>query len=101
MKNKIFRALVALAAMAVLVASGLITFLVSQDYFNETKKELAQEARYISMGLESGGNDFLNKIAAENGSNVRITLIKPCHEAGNYGSCCRWRGRSRAFFGYA
>lgn len=61
--------------MAVLVASGLITFLVSQDYFNETKKELAQEARYISMGLESGGNDFLNKIAAENGSNVRITLI--------------------------
>lgn len=75
MKNKIFRALVALAAMAVLVASILITFLVSQDYFNETKKELAQEARYISMGLESGGNDFLNKIAAENGSNVRITLI--------------------------
>lgn len=75
MKNKIFRALVALAAIAVLVASGLITFLVSQDYFNETKKELAQEARYISMGLESGGNDFLNKIAAENGSNVRITLI--------------------------
>ena len=75
MKNKIFRALVALAAMAVLVASGLITFLVSQDYFNETKKELAQEARYISMGLEGGGNDFLNKIAAENGSNVRITLI--------------------------
>lgn len=75
MKNKIFRALVVLAAMAVLVASGLITFLVSQDYFNETKKELAQEARYISMGLESGGNDFLNKIAAENGSNVRITLI--------------------------
>lgn len=75
MKNKIFRALVALAAMAVLVASGLITFLVSQDYFNETKKELAQEARYISMGLESGGNDFLNKIAAENDSNVRITLI--------------------------
>ena len=75
MKNKIFRALVALAAMAVLVASGLITFLVSQDYFNETKKELAQEARYISMGLESGGNDFLNKVAAENGSNVRITLI--------------------------
>lgn len=75
MKNKIFRALVALAAMAVLVASGLITFLVSQDYFNETKKELAQEARYISMGLESGGNDFLNKIAAENRSNVRITLI--------------------------
>ncbi len=75
MKNKIFRALVALAAMAVLVASGLITFFVSQDYFNETKKELAQEARYISMGLESGGNDFLNKIAAENGSNVRITLI--------------------------
>lgn len=75
MKNNIFRALVALAAMAVLVASGLITFLVSQDYFNETKKELAQEARYISMGLESGGNDFLNKIAAENGSNVRITLI--------------------------
>lgn len=75
MKNKIFRALVALAAMAVLVASGLITFLVSQDYFNETKKELAQEARYISMGLESGGNDFLNKIVAENGSNVRITLI--------------------------
>ena len=75
MKNKIFRALVALAAMAVLEASGLITFLVSQDYFNETKKELAQEARYISMGLESGGNDFLNKIAAENGSNVRITLI--------------------------
>lgn len=75
MKNKIFRALVALAAMAVLVASGLITFLVSQDYFNETKKELAQEARYISMGLESGDNDFLNKIAAENGSNVRITLI--------------------------
>lgn len=75
MKNKIYRALVALAAMAVLVASGLITFLVSQDYFNETKKELAQEARYISMGLESGGNDFLNKIAAENGSNVRITLI--------------------------
>lgn len=75
MKNKIFRALVALAAMAVLVASGLITFLVSQDYFNETKKELAQEARYISMGLKSGGNDFLNKIAAENGSNVRITLI--------------------------
>lgn len=75
MKNKIFRALVALAAMAVLVASGLITFLVSQDYFNETKKELAQEARYISMGLECGGNDFLNKIAAENGSNVRITLI--------------------------
>lgn len=75
MKNKIFHALVALAAMAVLVASGLITFLVSQDYFNETKKELAQEARYISMGLESGGNDFLNKIAAENGSNVRITLI--------------------------
>lgn len=75
MKNKIFRALVALAAMAVLVASGLITFLVSQDYFNETKKELAQEARYISMGLGSGGNDFLNKIAAENGSNVRITLI--------------------------
>lgn len=75
MKNKIFRALVALAAMAVLVASGLITFLVSQDYFNETKKELAQEARYISMGMESGGNDFLNKIAAENGSNVRITLI--------------------------
>ncbi len=75
MKNKIFRALVALAAMAVFVASGLITFLVSQDYFNETKKELAQEARYISMGLESGGNDFLNKIAAENGSNVRMTLI--------------------------
>lgn len=75
MKNKIFRALVALAAMAVLVASGLITFLVSQDYFNETKKELAQEARYISMGLESGGNDFLNKIAAENGSNVRIALV--------------------------
>lgn len=75
MKNKIFRALVVLAAMAVLVASGLITFLVSQDYFKETKKELAQEARYISMGLESGGNDFLNKIAAENGSNVRITLI--------------------------
>lgn len=119
MKNKIFRALVALAAMAVLVASGLITFLVSQDYFNETKKELAQEARYISMGLESGGNDFLNKIAAENGSNVRITLIdkdgivlfdnqaeaktleNQCHEAGNYGSCCRWRWRSRAFFGYA
>lgn len=75
MKNKIFRALVALAAMAVLVASGLITFIVSQDYFNETKKELAQEARYISMGLESGGDNFLNKIAAENGSNVRITLI--------------------------
>ena len=76
MKNKIFRALVALAAMAVLVASGLITFLVSQDYFNETKKELAQEARYISMGLESGGNDFLNKIAAENGSNVHSRALR-------------------------
>ena len=47
MKNKIFRALVALAAMAVLVASGLITFLVSMDYFNETKKEVALEARFI------------------------------------------------------
>ena len=50
MKNKIFRALVALAAMAVLLASLLITFVVSQDFFNETKKELSQEARYISMG---------------------------------------------------
>ena len=58
MKNKIFRALVALAAMAVLVASGLITFLVSQDYFNETKKELAQEARYISMGWKAAAMTF-------------------------------------------
>ena len=57
MKNKIFRALVALAAMAVLLASLLITFVVSQDFFNETKKELSQEARSISMGLASGGDD--------------------------------------------
>lgn len=75
MKNKIFRALVALAAMAVLLASLLITFVVSQDFFNETKKELSQEARYISMGLESGGDDYLNKIAAENTGDVRVTLI--------------------------
>lgn len=77
MKNKIFHALVALAAMAVLLASLLITFVVSQDYFNETKKELRQEARYISMGLQSGGNDYLNKIAAENGGDVRVTIIEP------------------------
>lgn len=75
MKNKIFRALVALAAMAVLLASLLITFVVSQDFFNETKKELSQEARYISMGLDSGGDDYLNKIAAENTGDVRVTLI--------------------------
>lgn len=75
MKNKIFRALVALAAMAVLVASVLITFLVSQDHFNETKKELSQEARYISMGLQTGGDGYLNKIAAENNGDVRITII--------------------------
>ena len=75
MKNKIFRALVALAAMAVLLASLLITFAVSQDFFNETKKELSQEARYISMGLASGGDDYLNKIAAENTGDVRVTLI--------------------------
>ena len=75
MKNKIFRALVALAAMAVLLASLLITFVVSQDFFNETKKELSQEARYISMGLASGGDDYLNKIAAENTGDVRVTLI--------------------------
>lgn len=75
MKNKIFRALVALAAMAVLLASLLITFVVSQDFFNETKKELSQEARYISMGLSSGGDDYLNKIAAENTGDVRVTLI--------------------------
>lgn len=76
MKNKIFRALVALAAMAVLVASVLITFLVSQDHFNETKKELSQEARYISMGLQTGGDGYLNKIAAENNGDVRITIIE-------------------------
>ena len=75
MKNKIFRALVALAAMAVLLASLLIIFVVSQDFFNETKKELSQEARYISMGLASGGDDYLNKIAAENTGDVRVTLI--------------------------
>ena len=75
MKNKIFRALVALAAMAVLLASLLITFVVSQDFFNETKKELSQEARYISMGLASGGDGYLNKIAAENTGDVRVTLI--------------------------
>lgn len=75
MKNKIFRALVALAAMAVLLASLLITFVVSQDFFNETKKELSQETRYISMGLASGGDDYLNKIAAENTGDVRVTLI--------------------------
>lgn len=75
MKNKIFRALVALAAMAVFVASVLITFLVSQDHFNETKKELSQEARYISMGLQTGGDGYLNKIAAENNGDVRITII--------------------------
>ncbi len=76
MKNKIFYALVALAAMAVLVASVLITFLVSQDHFNETKKELSQEARYISMGLQTGGDGYLNKIAAENNGDVRITIIE-------------------------
>lgn len=76
MKNKIFHALVALAAMAVLVASVLITFLVSQDHFNETKKELSQEARYISMGLQTGGEGYLNKIAAENNGDVRITIIE-------------------------
>lgn len=76
MKNKIFRALVALAAMAVLVASVLITFLVSQDYFNETKKELAQEARYISMGLQTGGDAYLSKIASGANGDVRITLIE-------------------------
>ena len=70
MKNKIL-----LAAMAVLLASLLITFVVSQDFFNETKKELSQEARYISMGLASGGDDYLNKIAAENTGDVRVTLI--------------------------
>ena len=59
MKNKIFCALVALAAMAVLVASLLITVLVSQDHFRETKKELWQEAHYISMGLQSGGDAYL------------------------------------------
>lgn len=75
MKNKIFHALVALAAMAVLVASILITILVSQDYFLETKKELGQEARYISMGLQSGGNNYLRQIAAGNNGDVRITLI--------------------------
>lgn len=75
MKNKIFRTLVALAATAVLLASLLITFVVSQDFFNETKKELRQEARYISMGLQSGGNSYLNLIAAENSDDVRITLI--------------------------
>lgn len=75
MKNKIFRALVVLAAMAVLLASLLITFVVSQDFFNETKKELSQEARYISMGLASGGDEYLNKIAAENTGDVRVTLI--------------------------
>lgn len=76
MKNKIFHALVALAAMAVFVASVLITFLVSQDHFNETKKELSQEARYISMGLQTGGDGYLNKIAAENNGDVRITIIE-------------------------
>ncbi len=75
MKNKIFRTLVALAATAVLLASLLITFVGSQDFFNETKKELRQEARYISMGLQSGGNNYLNLIAAENSGDVRITLI--------------------------
>lgn len=76
MKNKIFRALVALSAMAVLVASVLITFLVSQDYFNETKKELSQEARYLSMGLQTGGEAYLSKIASGNNGDVRITLIE-------------------------
>ena len=52
MKNKIFRALVALAAMAVLVASLLITVLVSQDHF-----------------------PYLSRLAAENGSEMRITII--------------------------
>lgn len=75
MKNKIFRALVALAAMAVLVASLLITVLVSQDHFRETKKELWQEAHYISMGLQSGGDAYLSRLAAENGSEMRITII--------------------------
>ena len=75
MKNKIFRALVALAAMAVLVASLLITVLVSQDHFRETKKELWQEAHYISMGLQSGGDTYLSRLAAENGSEMRITII--------------------------
>lgn len=76
MKNRIFHALVVLSAMAVLLASLLITFVVSQDYFNETKKELRQEARYISMGLQSGGNSYLSKIAAENSGDVRITIIE-------------------------
>ncbi len=75
MKNKIFRAIVALSCMAVLVASLLITLLISQDYFNETKKELGQEAHYISMGLQSGGSVYLNKLAAENYADMRITII--------------------------
>lgn len=74
MNNKIFRSSL-LVTLLVLAASLVLIMGVLYEYFeNQLKKELCNEAIFISAAIQNEGYDYLNNIAD---GEKRITLIAP------------------------
>lgn len=72
MTNKIFRSTLIVAAF-VFIATVLLVMGVIYDHFsNVQKKQLAEEAELITIGVNDNGEDYLNKLEADS---YRVTWI--------------------------
>lgn len=72
MTNKIFRSTVIVAAF-VFIATVLLVMGVIYDHFSNVQKEqLAEEAELIAMGVDLGGNGYLDSLEADG---YRVTWV--------------------------
>ena len=84
MTKKIFRSIL-LAAVSVLLASLVIIMGCLYDYYkNVQEKQLRDELRLASYGVEAGGSDYLEQLASpyrfQSTADFRLTWVAPSGE---------------------
>ena len=74
MTKKIFRSIVAVAAVVLLASLFIITSFFYDYFGNVQKKQMEDELRLAAAGVEQSGAEYLEHISSEH---FRLTLIAP------------------------
>ncbi len=73
MRTKIFKNFFSLSAIAIIITTVMISFIMYKGFYRDMKVEVEQEAQYISAAVNLGGEGYLQGIKGVQGD--RITLI--------------------------
>ncbi len=73
MTKRIFRSIILVSGLVLLVGLGFMLAVFRQYFDGQLEKELRQEAEYLSLAVQEGGEDALSSLSSQA---ERVTLVK-------------------------